>query len=161
MFQKLRDDFESLLTKIGLISHRLLSYITMAISFGYNLISALQGPIGQIAIKSLLPANTDPNLAEDFVAAVVKAIGYLTQSKDILSLSDTPDVMLQMFLADLAKDAPGLQKTKIFGFVSQIIAYLDGNKKIDSVYNYLTSKYFLKAKLDTGASADTTLKATA
>ena len=153
MFNKLKADFEALLTKIGLVSHRLVGYITIAISFGYNLISAISGPIGQIAIKDLLPTGQDAALVEDFIAAVVKGIGYLTQSQSILNAA-TPDAMLQLFLTDLKNDVPGLQKSKIFTLVVQIVGYLDGNSKIDSVYNFLVGKYFLKTKLDNGASAN-------
>lgn len=159
MFQKLKDDAQLLIVKIGLISHRLLNYILMAIAFGTNLLNLVSGPIGEIAIKDLLPAGTDPALLEDFIMGVTKAIGYLTQSQAILSAA-TPDQMLQLFLQDLKNDVPGLQKTKIFAFVWNLASHLDGNAKIPSVYSYLTSKYLLKTRLDAGVSPDTAIAAT-
>lgn len=75
-------------------------------------------------------------------------VSFWAYAKVKVAGAGSPDQMLQLFLADVQKDVPGVQKTKVFAFVGQIVGYLDGNSKLDSLYNYLVSKYVLKGKLD-------------
>lgn len=145
---KLKQGAESIFSKIGLISARLHSYIAIAITFGDKMLMILDSGTGSIVIEDVLKeiGITDPNLVEDVIAAITKAIGYLTQSQAILG-AGTPDQVLNTFLTDMKTDAAGLQKSKVWTLLEQTIANLDNNSKLGNFYRWILAHYSVGTEL--------------
>jgi hypothetical protein len=145
MLKHLKEKFQQILQKIGIIGKDVSKYISIALAFGSKIEAATHNPIIQLSIAELIPEQYQDEV-EKLREAIPKAIGYLTDSSAILS-SGSPDEMLTRFVSSLQHDAPGLQKTKIMRLLQEIVAHMDGNSLMRSVYDLLVQKQYTALKL--------------
>jgi len=109
------------------------------------ILSWIKNPPTEIELKALFPGLTDEDYAK-LEAGIVEAIKYLTQAEEIIT-AGTPQAMLTLFVQDMQKDAPGLQKTKIMRIAQTLVKVLDNNKFLRSVYDWLVQGYFTKGRI--------------
>ncbi len=105
----------------------------------------MAAPPTEVQIRTLFPGLTDAEYAK-IEAGIVEAIKYLTQVEEIITAA-TPEQMLMLFLQDMQKDAPGLQKTKVMRIGKTIVKTLDNNTFLRSVYDWLVQMYFTKGRI--------------
>ena|ERR1700761_5095937 len=142
---KIREIAEKILLKLGVISHELENYIETALKGTTMILSWIKNPPTEIELKALFPGLTDEDYAK-LEAGIVEAIKYLTQAEEIIT-AGTPQAMLTLFVQDMQKDAPGLQKTKIMRIAQTLVKVLDNNKFLRSVYDWLVQGYFTKGRI--------------
>lgn len=148
MLHKLKVLYQSILAKAGHIKDQVHTYIAMAIAFGQKLQETLKNPITELTIAAFVPAEYQ-HLVPQIQAIIAQAIGYLTQSTEVLN-AGTPDQIFTAFVKTLQDDVPGLQKTKIMKLLQKIVSLLDGNSLFSSVYDLLVQKYYTAHKLGAG-----------
>lgn len=145
MLTKIRELAEKILLKIGVISHQLEHYIETTLKATTMILGWIKNPPTEVQIKTLFPGLTDAEYAK-IEAGIVEAITYLTQAEEIVTAA-TPQAMLALFLQDLQKDAPGLQKTKLMRIAQTVVKVLDNNTFLRSVYDWLVQGYFTKGRI--------------
>lgn len=140
--------FKEILAKVGVIGARVKTYIEIALSLGKTLEAALSNQDTALVIKDILATVgiTDPNLEEDIDVQVPKIMALLTQSDAVLN-AGTPDQMLKAFIVEIQKDLPAVQKSKIWTFLSKLVASLDGNIMAEDIYELLLKKFNVAALL--------------
>jgi hypothetical protein len=137
---KLEQDFQSLKVHLAGASARVDGYVTTGIKLGTELEKVVNSGIGQIVLSEVFAkiGVTDPAMQEDILNAIPKALAYATQSQEVLTAA-TPEEQLNLFLADIASDAPGTKVAKIDLVIEKVIANLDGNSLVASLYKWLLS----------------------
>lgn len=141
-FEKLKQEANALLTKLGIIKAQVKTYIATAITFSENiqaLLPKLEDPATEVIITDLI-GSKDEAILEDFAAAIPKAIPYLTQAAEVISQMD-PNEMLRLFLESIKTDTPAMQKTKIGALIVQIVAEMDDNRQLPVIYRWLITHY--------------------
>ena len=146
--EKLKAGTEAILAKVGFISARVSGYVSIALNLAGKLQAAIANPTVELTIKVILTelGITDPNLEADIEAAMPKAIGYLTQSQEVLN-AGTPDQMLQAFIKDIQTDLPTVQQSKIWNLGVKLVGILDGNSLPGKIYSLVMQKHDVAASM--------------